>query len=150
MSSLTIKEKIAKLREVKEQISDKISELYKQLESESAVELNQKLKGKYFREYNTLSKIGAVMSMSDYSVYYITEVLFEGNGFIRCRCVEYKITQDDNDDIQIEVFDDTETQGENLNISSMTEITREDFEKIIIADEQKVKNIFSKVKEKML
>lgn len=150
MSSLTIKEKIAKLREVKEQISDKISELYKQLESESAVELNQKLKGKYFRKYNTLSKMGAVMSMSDYSVYYITEVLFEGNGFIRCRCVEYKITQDDNDDIQIEVFDDTETQGENLNISSMTEITREDFEKIIIADEQKVKNIFSKVKEKML
>ena len=150
MSSLTIKEKIAKLREVKEQISDKISELYKQLESESAVELNQKLKGKYFKTYNNLNKMGGVMSMSDYSVYYITEVLFEGNGFIRCRCVEYKITQDDNDDIQIEVFDDTETQGENLNISSMTEITREDFEKIIIADEQKVKNIFSKVKEKML
>lgn len=148
--SLTIKEKIAKLRAVKEQISDKISELYKQLESESAVELNQKLKGKYFREYNNLSKMGAVMSLSDYSIYYITEVLFEGNGFVRCRCVEYKITQDDNDEIHIEVFDDTETQGENLNISSMTEITREDFEKIIVADEQKVKNIFSKVKEKML
>ena len=148
--SLTVKEKIAKLKAVKEQISDKISELYKQLESESAVELNQKLKGKYFKTYNNLNKMGGVMSMSDYSVYYITEVLFEGNNFVRCRCVEYKITQDDNDDIQIEVFDDTETQGENLNISSMTEITREDFEKIIIADEQKVKNIFSKVKEKML
>ena len=148
--SLTIKEKIAKLRAVKEQISDKIDELYKQLESESAVELNQKLKGKYFRVYNDLNKMGAVMSLSDYSIYYITEVLFEGNGFVRCRCVEYKITQDDNDEIHIEVFDDTETQGENLNISSMTEITREDFEKIIVADEQKVKNIFSKVKEKML
>lgn len=148
--SLTIKEKIAKLRAVKEQISDKISELYKQLESESAVELNLKLKGKYFREYNNLSKMGAVMNWCDYSIYYITEVLFEGNGFVRCRCVEYKITQDDNDEIHIEVFDDTETQGENLNISSMTEITREDFEKIIVADEQKVKNIFSKVKEKML
>ncbi len=148
--SLTLKEKIAKLREVKEKISDKISELYKQLESESAVELNQKLKGKYFKVYNNLNKMGGVMSYSDYSVYYITEVLFEGNGFVRCRCVEYKISQDENDDFQIEVFDDTETQGENLNISSMVEITREDFEKIIIADEQKVKNIFSKVKEKML
>ena len=122
----------------------------KKLESESAVELNQKLKGKYFRDYNNLNKMGAVMCLSDYSIYYITEVLFEGNGFIRCRCVEYKITQDDNDEIHIEVYDDTETQGENLNISSMTEITREDFEKIIVADEQKVKNIFSKVKEKML
>ena len=150
MSALTIKEKIAKLRAVKEQIIDKISELYKQLESESAVELNQKLKGKYFKVYNNLNKMGAVMSLSDYSVYYITEVLFEGNGFVRCRCVEYKISQDENDDFQIEVYDDTETQGENLNISSMTEITRENFEKIIIADEQKVKNIFSKVKEKML
>ena len=79
--SLTIKEKIAKLRAVKEQISDKISELYKQLESESAVELNQKLKGKYFRDYNNLNKMGAVMCLSDYSIYYITEVLFEGNGF---------------------------------------------------------------------
>ena len=150
MSALTIKEKIAKLREVKEQISDKISELYKQLENESAVELNQKLKGKYFRVYNNLNKMGGIMSLSDYSVYYITEVLFEGNGFVRCRCIEYKISQDENDDFHIEVYDDTETQGENLNISSMTEITREDFEKIIIADEQKVKNIFSKVKEKML
>ena len=149
MSALTIKEKIAKLREVKEQISDKISELYKQLESESAVELNQKLKGKYFKVYNNLNKMGGVMSYSDYSVYYITEVLFEGNGFVRCRCVEYKITHEE-DDIHIEVYDDTETQGENLNISNMNEITREDFEKIIADDEQKVKNIFSKVKEKML
>lgn len=149
MSALTIKEKIAKLREVKEKISDKISELYKQLESESAVELNQKLKGKYFRVYNNLNKMGAVMSLSDYSIYYITEVLFEGNGFIRCRCVEYKITHEE-DDFHIEVYDDTETQGENLQLSNMLEITREDFEKIIIADEQKVKNIFSKVKEKML
>lgn len=147
--SLTVKEKIAKLREVKEKISDKISELYKQLESESADELNQKLKGKYFKVYNNLNKMGGVMSMSDYSVYYITEVLFEGNGFIRCRCVEYKITYEE-DDIHIEVYDDTETQGENLQLSNMFEITREDFEKIIIADEQKVKNIFSKVKEKML
>jgi hypothetical protein len=149
MSALTIKEKIAKLREVKEQISDKISELYKQLESESAVELNQKLKGKYFRVYNNLNKMGGIMSLSDYSVYYITEVLFEGNGFIRCRCIEYKITYEE-DDFHIEVYDDTNTQGENLNIGSMVEITREDFEKIIIDDEQKVKNIFSKVKEKML
>lgn len=149
MSALTIKEKIAKLREVKEQISDKISELYKQLESESAVELNQKLKGKYFRVYNNLNKMGGVMSYSDYSVYYITEVLFEGNGFIRCRCVEYKITHEE-DDIHIEVYDDTETQGENLHLSDIFEITREDFEKIIVDDEQKVKNIFSKVKEKML
>ena len=147
--SLTIKEKIAKLNEVKKQISDKISELYKQLESESAVELNKKLKGKYFRSYNNLSKMGAVMSLTDYSIYYITEVLFEGNGFIRCNCVEYKITQEE-DDIHIEVYDDTETQGENLNLSSLTEITREDFEKIIADDEQKVKDIFSKVKEKML
>ena len=68
MSALTIKEKIAKLREVKEQISDKISELYKQLESESAVELNQKLKGKYFKVYNNLNKMGGVMNYSDYSV----------------------------------------------------------------------------------
>jgi len=147
--SLTIKEKISKLKAVKEQISDKIDELYKQLESESAVELNQKLKGKYFRVYNDLNKMGAVMSLSDYSIYYITEVLFEGNGFIRCRCVEYRITQEE-DDVHIEVFDDTETQGENLSISSMTEITRQDFEKILADDEQKVKNIFSKVKEKML
>ena len=147
--SLTVKEKIAKLNAVKEQISDKISELYKQLESESAVELNKKLKGKYFRSYNNLSKMGAVMSLTDYSIYYITEVLFEGNGFIRCNCVEYKITQEE-DDIHIEVYDDTETQGENLNLSSMVEITREDFEKIIADDEQKVKDIFSKVKEKML
>lgn len=146
---LTTKEKIAKLREVKEKISDKINELYKQLESESAVELNKKLKGKYFRVYNNLNKMGAVMSLSDYSVYYITEVLFEGNGFIRCRCVEYKITHED-DDIHIEIYDDTDTQGENLHLSSLTEITREDFEKIIADDEQKVKNIFSKVKEKML
>lgn len=146
---LTTKEKIAKLREVKEKISDKINELYKQLESESAVELNQKLKGKYFKVYNNLNKMGGVMSMSDYSVYYITEVLFEGNGFIRCRCVEYKITHED-DDIHIEIYDDTDTQGENLHLSSLTEITREDFEKIIADDEQKVKNIFSKVKEKML
>ena len=149
MPALTIKEKIAKLREVKEQISDKISELYKQLESESAVELNQKLKGKYFKVYNDLNKMGGVMSFSDYSVYYITEVLFEGNGFIRCHCVEYKITHEE-DDIHIEVYDDTETQGENLHLSDMNEITREDFEKIIADDEQKVKNIFSKVKEKML
>ena len=147
--SLTIKEKIAKLNEVKKQISDKISELYKQLESESAVELNKKLKGKYFRVYNSLSKVGAVMNLTDYSIYYITEVLFEGNGFIRCNCVEYKITQEE-DDIHIEVYDDTETQGENLHLSGMVEITKEDFEKIIAYDEQKVKDIFSKVKEKML
>lgn len=139
---LTTKEKIDKLREAKEKINDKINELYKQLESESAVELNKKLKGKYFRVYN---------NPSDYSIYYITEVLFEGNGFIRCRCVEYKISLDDeNYEIHIEIYDDTETEGENLRLSDMDEITKEDFEKIIADAEQKVKNIFSKVREKML
>lgn len=139
---LTTKEKIDKLREAKEKINDKINELYKQLESESAVELNKKLKGKYFRVYN---------NPSDYSIYYITEVLFEGNGFIRCRCVEYKISLDDeNYEIHIEIYDDTETEGENLRLSDMDEITKEDFEKIITDAEQKVKNIFSKVREKML
>lgn len=148
---LTTKEKIDKLREAKEKINDKINELYKQLESESAVELNKKLKGKYFRVYNDLNKMGAVMSLSDYSIYYITEVLFEGNGFIRCRCVEYKISLDDeNYEIHIEIYDDTETEGENLRLSDMDEITKEDFEKIIADAEQKVKNIFSKVREKML